>query len=576
MKDIKQKNRTASIDFSSDRLANMASDYLDDHDYIRALKMLNKNAVHNGNDEASYTLYAECFDDMALYEKCINSWFKYIDYVGDDADLAEAYEGLVVCYLNIGQESFSAYYYNKLIAVEPNDGFSLKDRVEMIEAYMPKDENSLRFAYPPKIADYSEQIDKGLDYMRENDFENAIKEFDSVDESNKEFYFDARNYIAMCKVIIDKNDEAEQECENILSQDANNVSALTTLAAIKSQQHQKEEAAKLAERLIGLNLTRNEDIYRVATVCCECDMHTEAYSLLSKLDDHFTYDITVLFFRAVAAYNSGMVDKSLEIFDEILTVYPDATVADYWYNFILKDRKKPEEKRKKLEYFYRLPRRECEANITALTALNRLTDKNAKLVASELNLLSAVNWCFETGDRGSCEQLRLLGAFSALKAGYEDVVRDILLDINTEDSVKMELLSGLACRNGGGAYGITLCNIYKRINLVTVNFGKVGRSTFLKSYGLAFSRIAPLEESYGAKLAAAAEALYKKLESEGRLASCRSIPGLAAAMAVSAGIESAALTKKQILSFFGAKERNVDKIINGAPSAPADKPNGDN
>ena len=97
-------NKTSAIDLSADRLIAIAADLIEEHNYIGALKMLNKNAVLNGNDEDSFMLYAEAFDDMGLYEKCINGWFKYIDYAGENANLAEAYEGLAVSYMNLGQE----------------------------------------------------------------------------------------------------------------------------------------------------------------------------------------------------------------------------------------------------------------------------------------------------------------------------------------------------------------------------------------------------------------------------------------------------------------------------------------
>ena len=54
------------IDLSGDRLIGIAADMVDNHNYIGALKMLNKNAEISGNDEDSYMLYAEIFDDLGL------------------------------------------------------------------------------------------------------------------------------------------------------------------------------------------------------------------------------------------------------------------------------------------------------------------------------------------------------------------------------------------------------------------------------------------------------------------------------------------------------------------------------
>ena len=94
------------IDLSSDRLIAIAADLVEEHNFIGALKMLNKNAERNVNDEDSYMLYAEIFDDMGLYEKCINGWFKFMDSTFSD-DLSEAYEGLAVAYMNINEPNIS-------------------------------------------------------------------------------------------------------------------------------------------------------------------------------------------------------------------------------------------------------------------------------------------------------------------------------------------------------------------------------------------------------------------------------------------------------------------------------------
>ena len=50
--------KTIDIDLSSDRLIAVAADLVDEHNYISALKLLNKNADMHFNDEDSYMLYA--------------------------------------------------------------------------------------------------------------------------------------------------------------------------------------------------------------------------------------------------------------------------------------------------------------------------------------------------------------------------------------------------------------------------------------------------------------------------------------------------------------------------------------
>lgn len=552
-------NKTDCIDLSADRLISIAADCIEDHDYVRALKMLNKNAVLNGNDEDSYMLYAEAFDDMELYEKCVNGWFKYIDYAGDNADFAEAYEGLAVSFMNMGQESYAAFYYNKLL-METESELTPENRQEIINALIRSEKPPLRFAWPPRLADYSEEMEKGVDFMRRNDYDSAVKEFEKVAEGNEK-YLTARNYIAMCNIIGDKNDEAEQECLSILKKDPENIHALTTLSAVKNQQKKTEEAKYYAQKLLKLNAENEEDIYKIATVCCENGMHREAYELFCRLDGGLTYDCSFLFFKAVAAFNGGYADKSIEIFDRLLTIYPNAVTAEYWYYVVIEEKKKPVEERAVLEYYYRLPASECENNITLLTAFNRLKDSDAQVVCEQADISTSIHWCIDEGDGRTSEELALLGAFSALKGGMDDLVRDILLDAFLPDGVKLQLLGGLVQQNKEGEYGMTLCNIYRRIHLVPIDVGRNKRKTFLRAYSVVFARIAIIGADYPYKLAAAAEKLYCKLEEEGRLDVCRSVEALAAAILRYSEIEGVGLTDEQVYMLFGVNKEKVDKIL---------------
>lgn len=553
--------KTAVIDFSADRLISIAADSVEKHEYIKALKMLNKNAVLNGNDEDSYLLYAEIFDDLSLSEKSINGWFKYLDYAGDGADFAEAYEGLAVGYMALGQDSNAAYYYNKLL-METDSELTPENRQEIINAFLLKEKPTLRFAWPAKLADYSEELNRGIDLMRANDFEGAIEQFNRVSEGNEK-YLVARNYVAMCNIIIDRDDEAEQECYHVLSKDPENVHALTTLSAVKTQQHKWGEAKELAYKLLSLNVTDSDDLYKIATVCCENKLHAEAYEIFCKMDDRFAYDCTFLFFKAISAYNSDKIEKSIQIFDTLLTIYPNAVIADFWYYVVLEESKKPFEKRQELEYFYRLPRSECEANIAMLTAFTRLSDTNAKKLLREADISSAIHWCMDEGEPSGADELKLVGAFAALKGGLDDTVRDVLLDCFIPDHIKIELLSGRVQQNIAGVYGIVVCNLYKRVNIVRVELGRKKRKAFLQAYSLAFSRFAILDEAYGIMIAVATEELYESLLEDERLDDCKSVPDLAAAIIRISAIKEE-LSLEQICSFFKADIVNVENILSGS------------
>ncbi|MGN1060243.1 MAG: hypothetical protein ACI4QN_00770, partial [Candidatus Coproplasma sp.] len=345
----------------------------------------------------------------------------------------------------------------------------------------------------------------------------------------------------------------------ILEGDPDNVHALTTLSAVKSQQNKREEAKELAYRLLKVNATDSDDMYKIATVCCENGLHKEAYDLFCRMDDRFAYDCSFLFFKAIAAYNSDKIEKSIQIFDTLLTIYPNAVTADYWYYVVLQESKKPFEERMELEYFYRLPRSECEANVAMLSAFNHLSDANAQKVLKEADISGAIHWCMDEGEPNATEELRLIGAFSALKGGLDDTVRDVLLDSFMPDHVKLELLSGRVQQNREGVYGIVLCNMYRNVTILRVELGRKKRKVFLNAYGLAFSRFAILDESYSVKIAEATEGLYDKLSDEDRLDECKSVPDIAAAIIKFSQIKEE-LTMQQICDFFGADIEKAEKL----------------
>ncbi len=552
-------NKTSAIDLSADRLIAIAADLIEEHNYIGALKMLNKNAVLNGNDEDSFMLYAEAFDDMGLYEKCINGWFKYIDYAGENANLAEAYEGLAVSYMNLGQENFAAYYYNKLL-IETNTELSPENRREIIKSFVKDEKPTLRFAWPPRLADFSDEIDEGIKCMRANDYNGAVKHFMEVDKGNEKYYA-ARNYIAMCDIITDNLDLAEAECNAVLQDKPDDVQALTSLAAIRSQQNARDEAVEIAKRLLALNLTSTEDIYKTATVCCENHMHEEAYKLFCILEEkeELQYDCSLLFFKAIAAYNSGRAEESVQTFDKLLTIYNNAIAANYWKFEVLYLKKR--NKHKELDYFYRLPADEREMNVAFLSAFNQMTDKQAKKVLDDPCTEDYIRWCFDEGDASSSYELHLLGALSAVKAKLDDMVRDILLDAFLEDAVKMETISALVQDNTEGDYGVVICNILRNIKLIKLEVGKLKHKYFMRAYAYTFSRFAMLSEEYGLKFNTAATKLYYKLEQEGRLADVKSVPALAAAILISADVKESALDDAMLTSFFGVTRQKVNAIL---------------
>lgn len=547
--------KTLEFDLGADRLIGLAAELVDSHNYIGALKMLNKNAEADGNDEDSYMLYAEIFDDMGLYERCVNGWFRFMDNTAE-CDWTDCYEGLAVSYMNLGNQHFSAYYYNKLLF--ENGEISSEDREQIVGDFLAAEENPLKFAYPPRLADCSQIFSDGIGFMKAGEYERAAAEFEKVDEENEK-YFSARNYIAMCKIISDRTDEAEQECINLLKRRPDDVQALTTLAAVKTEAGKRDEALALAEKLISLNPENPDEIYKIATVCCENKLHEQAYKLFCRLPEEFEYDQTVLYFKAVSAFNCGKYEESFDAFDKIVTINPDAVTARFYYNAARAMEQSGEVS--ELGYFYRLPQEIRESSLKMLAAYLRLPAASAKKLSSALDLSACVKWCFDECDGPSLDELQSLAAHVAVKAGMDDYVRDVLLNAFLPDQLKIDTLSALCGRNEFNCFGVVICNVYRRVTMQTVRLGRKKRANFTAAYSRLVAHFSILDDEHGKAFAAAAEELYETLSLQGRLDAARDTDALTAAIYLNSGVVEAGVTGKNLWQFFDVTKKRVSVIL---------------
>lgn len=547
--------KTLSIDLSSDRLIGVAATLVEEHNYIGALKMLNKNAELNCNDEDAFMLYAEIFDDIGLYEKCINNWFKYIDCTVSE-ELTDAYEGLALAYLNIGNDSNSAYYYDKLL--DNSDAIDPEMRLDIMDTFLSRDENPLKVVYPPALADYSEEITRAIGFMKKGDYEQAIKVFETVSEES-EFYFTARNYIAMCNVICDRNEQAEAECLAVLEKQPQNVQALTTLAAVRTEQKRVEESRELACRLLEIKSDSVEEIYKIATVCCENKLHEEAYGLFCKLEGDLGYDNTVLYFKAVSAFNCGKYKESFDAFDKILTIYPHAVTARYYYNKAreMVDSGKIEE----LSYFYRMPQEERESTLKILAAFSALSAKQARKFQAMVDITDCILWCFDECMGPDGEELQTLGAICAVKAGLDGLVSDILLNAFLPDTLKVRVLSAIGERNEYNSFGVVICHVYDVIGFRALELGKAKRKYFISAYSKLASHFAIFNRDAGEKFALTAEKLYNELQVAGKLDLASDFDALTAAIYFRSGVKKPDLSREKLSEFFGADDNKISELL---------------
>ena len=550
--------KSIQVDYSFDRLMQTAEKLIDAKNFLGALKILNKNCSINEDLGYAHLLYAQIFDDIGLYERSINEWFKFLahsDFIDED-DLTDAYEGLAVSFMNIGNDQFSAYYYNKLLKNSAEIDEDM--RLDIMQSFLSNEENPLKFVYPPEIADCSDIISNGIEFMKEGDFKKAVEEFDKVDRRNKS-YITARNYIAMSYIIDDKSEKAEEECLQILKIKPDDVHALTTLVAVKTEQKKHDESKALAEKLLKLDISSPDDIFKIATVCCENAMHEEAFNLFTRLEEKLPYDSSVLYFKAISAFNCGKYDKCFSAFDKLLTVNPNAVTAKYFceaaHIAVRAGDTTP------LSYFYRLPVEERESSVKILAAVGSLSPSQLKKAFSEVDISDCVRWCFDESEGVGNTELQFLGAMCAVRGGLDGLVSDILLNAFVDDEIKIKMLTMLGERNEDLTASVVICNVLKEVEFYRLKLGRTRRKPFIGAYATLTAHFALLDSELGKSFADFTEKVYNKLESEEKLGIVKNANEIAAVIMLYSKIKLPRLSRRnEICKYFGVDGNEIFDI----------------
>lgn len=136
----------------------------------------------------------------------------------------------------------------------------------------------------------------------------------------------------MAYLLSERSEEAEKICLELTEENPYNVQALSTLAAVYTEQGRTKESRELALRLIEFKDVTPDEIYKIATVCCENNLHRQALEKFCELEKIIPYDGNMLYFKGVAAYKSGDTPLAIDTMEKLCTIYPTRR----WRNTISK------------------------------------------------------------------------------------------------------------------------------------------------------------------------------------------------------------------------------------------------
>ncbi len=545
--------KVVRFDLSAETLIGLAEKKLDEKDYVGALRILRKSVEENGATADEYAVFADIYDEMELFENAVNYWFRFLDVCAED-EVVDGYEGLAACFYNMGNERQAIYYYNLMLQ---DKYVSAENNIEMGELFSEPAKKRFRIVYPPEEADYSEELDEGLSALRSGDFAKSDEIFSAVPQGAS-CYGAARNFYALSKLMQGNAEEAEAVCRARLAEDGEDVSVLATYAAALTELGRKEESRRTAQKLASLPAASADELYKIATVCCENGLYGEAYEKFCILEEQVRYDLTLLYFKAVAAFKDGRIKESLAGFAKIVDIYPDAAVARYYFGEI---RRFAEEGGEPPEtgFFYRVPQKERETRVKFMAALCELPQPTLRAFLQEADIGEYIDWSLDEAD-GADAELMLLGIRLAVKAGMDEKVRDIMLDCSVNDVLKPECLRLLCERNKPFEAGVVIADIYRNAAFYKLEVGRTRRAKFIEAYALAFSRFAFLSGEDCTRYKEGAESIYAALEREEKLTLASDAASLACAICFVAS-KNVLKRMPEILKAMGGSAPAVAEIL---------------
>lgn len=556
------KSKIKKIDFSRARIAALADKYYNEGNHLAALRLAYTELEKFGGDGDVFTRLSDIYESMGLHGSAVNWWYRFLDIATED-DLPDIYEGLAVNYLSMGNEAQAAFYYNRLI--DSDDLMPNETKMDIAAAFSHDKKSRFRFVYPPQLADYSKEMDLGAAALKNGDCKRAIDYLSVVEKGSKD-YASAREMQAVAQLLDGKADKAREICEELIAENPDDMRALATLAAICLEEGKADESKEIALRLCKMPQETTDDLYKVATVCCENGLHKEAYEKFCALEEKLAFDGRMLYFKAVAAFKCGLYVESERAFDILCSVYPDAEVAKFYlkslreYNQDIAAGKENPALPIEPNYFYHLPQEEREERCRALIHIKELAPDEAKLFGLLAWHDGYFRWCFDEMD-GSDHDLQYLALVTAEHVRADDFLREVLLDDEVLDVLKIETLRMLYERNEDMKIGLVLCHMYRRIRLSKIAVGKKKRKYFIEAHAKIASKFAVVSDGYGRKIKRATQTLYTALETLESLDEVKNANDVACAILLLSNLKEMRGDLETVSKAFEAKPERVQILL---------------
>ena len=330
-------------------------------------------------------------------------------------------------------------------------------------------------------------------------------------------------------------------------------SVLVTLGTAYRANGEPEKGVPIAKELAKRDGLSNEEMLKVSSLLCELGLHSDVFEYARRMEKQFAYDGNVLFMEGIAAINCGMEEEAKEVFDRLLTLYPDAAVVEYYLKAA------EEGSISSASYLYRVPPEERQLREEKLEELTELTvsDLRNRYSAEMDEIEELFDWCFDEMD-GQDLRLQAIAVTLALNADAREYLEDLLLDYQVNDVIKTEVVRNLCIRNKECSLRIVVHNTYQIVTLPTLHIGRKAHKKFMEGYALCMSHFGLRAEGLTELIPPIAGVLYGSLAEKNLLDEVDSAETVAASICSLCGLHEENDALRMLCLIVGA---NYDKVF---------------
>ncbi|MBT3319927.1 MAG: tetratricopeptide repeat protein [Clostridia bacterium] len=419
-----------------------AEKHIDAGNFLEALQLY-RNLVGMEPDNVEYLLYiAQIYSEIGLFNES-NDMIHKIMRQGHTP--TECLFALGCNYLGLNKFETADSYFMEYLKNDPEGEFA-QDIEEIWESYYEDEERELL-----RVLDYegiAKNISKGKELLDKCEYKQAIVCFEAVLEQAPLMHHAANN-LALCYYFDGNLNGAIATSNKVLEHRPRNIHAHCNLAMF----YYKTCSPKLTVHLNALENAKDlepHDMHKVALTYCELNYHDKAYKWFVNILSFQPYDVRILHFCGLAAYNYGLYGKALECFIRILQIDPGNSVAAY-YKKLSQDAKETGGA-KTLEYVYQVPFVEIKRRMKYLR--ESLKEKDASLTQKWNNdafFVSILLWGLNHGDDYIKKiALEIISVFADKRA--EEIFRDFILKSTESDELKNDVFLYLNNMNAQEPY----------------------------------------------------------------------------------------------------------------------------